>query len=304
MINPENDKKATLLIVDDEPDNIRVLGGILREDHKILWATSGKQALELAQSKGPDLILLDVMMPGMDGYSVCSKLQDHPLTKKIPVIFVTALEQEQHEIIGLGLGAIDYLTKPVNPAITQLRIRNYLELKRARDYFENLSLIDGLTGIYNRRSFDERLRLEWPRAVRSGSPLSILLMDIDYFKLFNDNYGHQTGDDCLRRVATALNGNIERSTDLLARYGGEEFVCLLPGTGNEGACHFGDRLRRSVADLGIPHAHSKAAPSVTISLGCASITPDKDARWEDLVKTADDNLYKAKEAGRNRIRCS
>ncbi len=248
-----------------------------------------------------DLILLDIMMPGMDGYSVFARLRAEPLTQKIPVIFVTALDLEQHEIVGLDMGAVDYLTKPINPDITKLRIRNQLELKRARDHFEKLATIDGLTGIFNRRHFDELFTQEWQRSRRSGSLLSILLMDIDYFKLFNDNYGHGAGDDCLRKVAGCLSGRLERATDIVARYGGEEFVCLLPETNRDGARHIGERLRSCIAALKIPHAHSPSADHITISIGGATIKPEKTTSPQDLLNLSDQRLYEAKRLGRNRL---
>ena len=294
-------RESTLLIVDDQPANIRVLGEIFQDEYRVIWATSGAKALELAVTQMPKLILLDIMMPNMDGYAVFAKLREIPNTKDIPVIFVTSLDQEGHEVFGLELGAVDYITKPINPGIARLRVRNQLELKKARDYLEKLSTIDGLTGIANRRFFDNQLVLEWQRSIRSKAPLTLIMLDIDFFKPFNDNYGHCAGDECLRKVASSIAGSMRRTTDIAARYGGEEFVCLLPDTTLEGAVQIGEQLRSNIVDLKIPHDHSQIANHVTLSVGCATATPSLESYPKDLLILADTNLYRAKKNGRNRV---
>tara|TARA_R110000787_G_scaffold23762_3_gene67700 strand:+ start:111488 stop:112396 length:909 start_codon:yes stop_codon:yes gene_type:complete len=295
------DTPSKILIVDDEPLNIEVLSETLEDMGDISFATDGDTALKLAAEIRPDIILLDVMMPGMDGYEVCRRLKESPETKNIPVIFVTALADEADEAKGIKIGAIDYVTKPVNATIVIARTRNHLELKRYRDYLTEIAFVDGLTEIANRRRFDEHIEMEWQRARRSSDWLSVVLLDIDHFKQFNDTYGHQAGDDCLRKVAAALKKVAHRPADLIARYGGEEFVGVLPQTDADGAEALGNALREAVSALNIPHKDSSAAGHVTISVGAASIEVPKDGEYSALVKAADNNLYKAKEGGRNRV---
>jgi len=290
-----------ILIVDDAIINIQVLNELLKGEYRVFFATRGNEALDIATTALPDLILLDVMMPDMDGYDVCRKLKDDPLLKEIPVIFITAMSQEQDEVLGLELGAVDYITKPFNLSLVRLRVRNQLELKRQRDILERLSLMDGLTGLPNRRAFDECFDREWRRAWRKGWDLSLIMLDIDYFKAYNDTYGHIAGDDCLKRIGSALAATLGRGGDFIARYGGEEFICVLPNTDTAGATSMGEKLRTMVEELQIPHQTSSISPSVTISLGVAHVTPDKGVTPESLVEQADAMLYRAKRDGRNRV---
>ncbi len=189
--------RQTVLIIDDMVANIEILNGILNSDFEILFATSGSDGLEVARAQNPDIILLDVVMPEMDGYQVCALLKSEERTQDIPVIFVTAMDQESDESKGLSIGGVDYITKPVRPSIVRARIKNQLELKCYRDHLKELSDLDGLTGIANRRRFDEALELEWLRARRSQHWTALILMDIDFFKGYNDRYGHMSGDECL-----------------------------------------------------------------------------------------------------------
>ncbi|MBI5165902.1 MAG: diguanylate cyclase [Magnetospirillum sp.] len=294
--------KARILIVDDEPINIRILHKALADDYVILAATSGAEGIAVAERERPSLILLDVVMPEMDGYEVCRRLKANPQTADVPVIFVTAMSNVADEATGLEAGAIDYLTKPISAPIVRLRIRNQLELKHYRDMLVELSFQDGLTGIPNRRRFDTHLATEWKRSARLNGPLSLLLIDIDHFKLYNDHYGHIAGDDCLRRVAQALKASTHRPTDLVARYGGEEFACILPETGADGAEAIAHHMQDAVRTLAIPHARSLVSTQVTISLGLASCVAEGDTgRAEDLIRRADAALYAAKLGGRNRL---
>jgi len=290
-----------ILVVDDAPINIQVLNESLRERYRIFFATNGADALNLAASMLPDLILLDVMMPDMDGYEVCRRLKTDALLQGIPVIFISAMSQQEDEAVGLELGAVDYITKPFNPAIVQLRVRNQLELKRQRDLLERLAMIDGLTGLPNRRAFDETYEREWRRAARNQSSLSLLLLDIDFFKAYNDAYGHLAGDDCLKQVAAVLARALVRPGDFMARFGGEEFVCVLPETTLEGALQLAEKLRSAVEQLQIPHEMSSIAPVVTISIGAAATVPAGEQAGAALLREADGNLYAAKHAGRNRV---
>lgn len=290
-----------ILIVDDEPTNIDLLAAVLEDNGEILFCTDGAAAIAMAELELPDIVLLDVVMRGMDGYEVCRHLKDNPVTAQIPVIFVTALDQATDEEAGLALGAVDYVSKPINASITRARVRTHLELKRHRDHLTSLAYLDGLTGVANRRRFDEYAAVEWQRARRHARSISVIMIDVDQFKLFNDHYGHQEGDACLRKVADALTTTIHRPADLVARYGGEEFVCLLPETPIEGALEIAERMRQAVAKLGIPHADATAAKHVTVSLGVACATVDTTATLDVAITAADANLYKAKSGGRNRV---
>ncbi|RFC40349.1 MAG: response regulator receiver modulated diguanylate cyclase [Candidatus Nitrotoga sp. CP45] len=295
-------ERATILLVDDVPDNLSLLSSILREDYRIQLATSGAKALELVAASSPDLILLDVMMPEMDGYEVCKRLKANPDSCDIPVLFVTARNQTEDEELGLTLGAMDYIHKPISPPIIKARVRNHIALKLQTDALKRLSFMDELTQVANRRRFDEILHNELQRAARQQHELSLLMLDVDYFKLFNDHYGHGLGDQCLTRVAQAMQAEVNHPTDLVARYGGEEFVVLLPQTGLEGARNVAESLRGTIAAMQIPHAHSSAAAHITISIGVACNTQSETNSAAELLKLADQALYLAKQSGRNQVK--
>ncbi|HTH97856.1 MAG TPA: diguanylate cyclase [Stellaceae bacterium] len=294
-------ERQTVLIVDDSPLIMAMLTATLGDDCTILSARNGQEAIDLIAERVPDLILLDIVMPRVSGFEVCQRLKADPRTQSTPVIFITGLDAKEDEMRALELGAIDFIPKPVDVRVLTLRVRNHLELKRYRDFLENLSLVDGLTGIGNRRRFDETLAREWGRAKRLGKPMSLILIDVDHFKNFNDLYGHQLGDDCLRQVAHVLSGTLHRPSDLIARFGGEEFAAILPDTDAEGTRFVAERMLENVAKLGMPHAASSVAPHITVSIGCAASIPDDTNTPAGLVKFADECLYDAKRAGRNRI---
>jgi diguanylate cyclase (GGDEF)-like protein len=260
--------------------------------------------LELAAQSAPDLILLDVMMPDMDGYETCRRLKADPLTRDIPVIFVTALNNAEDEAFGLEVGAVDFISKPLNSAVVRARVRTHLTLKYQADLLRSMAFLDGLTGIANRRQFEEALQREWRACLRTGTSLALAMIDIDHFKSFNDTCGHVAGDACLRAVAGILHNDMSRPHDLIARYGGEEFACLLPDTDLEGARVKAEQLRHAVQSLGIPHEASGTAPVVTISVGLETFIPTDELTPERLVAAADAQLYKAKHAGRNRVCCA
>jgi diguanylate cyclase (GGDEF)-like protein len=298
----ENDTlKGTILIVDDNPSNIQLLSDVLGQDHFIKTAQNGPDALNIALSDQPDLILLDVMMPGMDGYQVCSELKASPETSDIPVIFLTVLNEEKNEAFGLKLGAIDYIVKPTSANLIRARVKNHIELKRYRDMLKDLGQIDGLTGIPNRRFFDIVLDKEWRRAEREKHPLSVIMIDIDHFKAFNDSNGHMAGDDCLRTVAQAIAHVLKRPGDIAARWGGEEFACVLPNIDAKSAQLMAETILAAVRDLAIPHPSSPVAKVVTISLGTASQVDFSRGSTVTLMEEADKNLYTAKSLGRNRV---
>jgi diguanylate cyclase (GGDEF)-like protein len=300
---PHSFNRPKLLIVDDQPINIRVLHELFREDCDVFMATSGEQAISVCQTQLPDLILLDVVMEGMDGHEVCRQLKVDPTTQGIPIIFITAQQQESDEVLGLELGAVDFITKPINTTIVRARVRTHLTLKLQSDLLRSMALIDGLTGVANRRKFNEDILADWRQCFREQKPLSLILVDVDYFKRYNDRYGHQAGDDCLKSVAQTLSETVRRPYDLVARYGGEEFACVLPNTGLSGAVEIAERMQERVRTLGIEHSASDVDRVVTVSLGVATLTPTRDLEFQALIEAADKQLYEAKNAGRARV-CS
>lgn len=293
--------RASILLVDDSPANLHALIAALRDQHSILLATNGEQALEIAGRVIPDLILLDVMMPGTDGYQVCRQLKQQPRTADIPVIFVTGKADEQDEMAGFELGAVDYITKPFSLPLVQRRVQTHLELKYLRDNLRRQSHEDGLTALANRRRFDEELQACWEQAGRHGQWLSLILSDVDFFKKYNDGYGHQAGDGCLQQVAAALRSVELPAGAVVARYGGEEFVVILPDTAKVQALHYAEQLRLAVAALQREHQFSAVAPVVSLSLGVACCQPAAGqlAGPSQLVEHADQALYQAKQQGRN-----
>ncbi len=295
-------RRPTILIVDDVADNIQVLAGALRGDYSVRFARTGSAALASLQTHPlPDLILLDVMMPGMDGYQVCRMLRDAEKTSQIPVIFITARDGERDEEEGFAAGAVDYITKPFHLPVVRARVKTHVELKLKTDLLAELAHLDGLTGIANRRRFDAVLADEWRRAQRSATSLAMLIVDIDYFKRFNDHYGHLAGDRCLSSVAECLDATASRAGDLVARVGGEEFAVLLPGSDQAAAFAVAQRVAERLAALHISHPTSPVADQVTVSIGVAATLPRLADSPTSLFEAADRQLYAAKEHGRNRI---
>jgi diguanylate cyclase (GGDEF)-like protein len=294
-------RRALILIVDDEVANIEILSAALEDEYEICFATSGEEAIEIALSVLPDLILLDVLMPGIDGYEVCRRLKEDSLIADVPIIFTTGLGDQEAEARGLSLGAIDYVTKPISPVIVRIRVRNHIELKRMRDQLAELSVTDALTGLSNRRRLEQSLKQETARLAPVADWLSVIMLDIDFFKQFNDTYGHPEGDRCITMIAAALNRAMRRAACLAARYGGEEFACILPGTEHEGAMVVADTIRDQVHSLGIPHVKPVAGAYVTVSIGVATARCMPGMAPELWIKAADRQLYLAKAAGRNNV---
>ncbi|WP_409524135.1 diguanylate cyclase domain-containing protein [Nitrincola sp. MINF-07-Sa-05] len=294
-------RRQKVLIVDDERLNRQILTDLLADQRDVVLAKNGPQALRKAQEHCPDLILLDVMMPDMDGFEVLRRLKSNNKTKDIAVIIVSALDSPGDEAKGLILGALDYITKPFHPVTVNARVRNILNLENRRKMLEQMANLDGLTGISNRRKFDETLDKAWRHGMRHQLTLAMALIDVDHFKPFNDQYGHALGDEALCRVAHAISGCLNRPFDLCARYGGEEFVLLLPDTDVDGACRVAEKVRAAVQALAIPHAGSSIAEVVTVSIGCATCIPMEDSEPLSLIKAADEMLYLAKNQGRNQI---
>ena len=294
-------RKQRILIVEDVRLNVEILEKVLQEDYDLTVATNGIEALNMVREQMPDLILLDIIMPEMDGYEVCAKLQSDPNTRDIPIIFLTALEGDKNEAYGIELGAMDYIRKPFNVPIVKAKIRNHLELKRYKDILKRDSRVDGLTRIPNRRRFDEAFAEEKNRAIRNQTPLGVLMIDLDLFKAYNDTYGHLHGDDVLKLVAKTLYHALQRPGDLVARWGGEEFVVLLPQTGLEGAMSVAERLRLAILDLQVPHEASELGRVLTVSVGVGVSHVDDPRSYNKLLQWADEAVYRAKDEGRNRV---
>lgn len=290
-----------VLLIDDSPTNLRVMGNILAEHYIVQAATSGQDALNLLETTTelPDLILLDVVMPQMDGYDTCRAIKLNEATRDIPVIFITGIDSIDAEMKGFECGGVDFISKPINAPIMRARVKIHITLKQQADMLENLAMYDGLTKIANRRAFDEHLTREWRRMQRQASPISLLMLDVDHFKQYNDYYGHDAGDQCLQKVAQSLADLPVRPGDLAARYGGEEFAIILPETDTNGAWSIGNRVLETIRELNIPHEHSATADTVSVSIGGATAYPKNGDLPERLLKQADQQLYKGKTAGRN-----
>jgi len=296
----DRETKNSVLIIDDEMSNLRILTHILGSEYTIYTAKDGVNGIEKTMEYMPDLILLDIIMPEMDGYTVLAELKKLNATAKIPVIFITGLDSIEDEERGLSLNAADYINKPFSPTIVKLRVRNQIQIVNQIRTIENLSMIDQLTGLPNRRSFDARINEEWKRAIRETTPISILVIDIDKFKVYNDTYGHQQGDAVLRTVAKVFSQSLKRASDFAARWGGEEFIVLLPHTYLDGAMEIAENIRRNVENVEISHADGSKS-KVTVSIGVTTLVPTQNSSMDAFFSMADKALYDAKASGRNRV---
>jgi diguanylate cyclase (GGDEF)-like protein len=292
-------RQSSILIIDDDINLIRMLSQILRDFGRILFATSGEKGLEIAREQKPDLILLDVAMLPMDGYEVCRRLKNDETTSGSAIIFITANVGMEVEIACLDAGAVDFIAKPLNPPVVQARVRTHLRLKHNSAALELLAQHDALTGLYNRGYFNAAIESEYRRLQRHQLPLGIALVDIDYFKNYNDTYGHVAGDVALSAVARSLELATKRPGELVARYGGEEFVVLLPQVDETVLRQYGKMLCEKVLGLQIPHSASASAPFVTISVGLSLVIPNNIFSPDALLEQADRALYLAKKNGRN-----
>jgi len=290
-----------VLVADDDAINREVLGDLLKPEYTVLLAKNGEQALERAARHLPDLILLDVMMPDMDGYEVLRRLRADLHTAHISVIFISGLDRPEDEANGLKMGASDYIVKPFNQTVVMARVALHLQVVRQRRMLERLANIDGLTELANRRRFDELFAIEWQRARRNDAPLSLAILDIDAFKQYNDRYGHPAGDRALRSVARVAYGAMGRPADLAARYGGEELVLLMPDTDAGSARVLMEELRTAVLNLAIAHEASTVMPMLSASIGGATLAAGSLEPQFELFEAADAALYRAKQAGRNRV---
>ncbi len=314
----------SILVVDDSDDTRLLIETILsKAGHKdVLTCSSVSEALKILQDREVDLILMDVLMPEIDGIEACRLIKRNKDLLDIPIIMVTAKDDMEYLQQAFSAGALDYITKPFNRIELLARVRSALKLKQemdkrkarereleqmakaleeANERLKRLSSLDGLTGIANRRVFDETLEAELKRAKRQKSPISLILIDVDYFKLYNDSYGHIKGDECLKKIADVLSGALKRAGDLAARYGGEEFACILANTDVEGALGMAEKICAGVRALKIPHERSPFG-IVTVSIGIASLIPSKSLTVERLINCADTALYRAKRDGKNQIK--
>ncbi len=300
---PLENKREKILIVDDNRQNIEILMELFKQDHRVTAAINGERALKIAASDSPpDIILLDIIMPEMDGYEICTILKNDPRTQSIPVLFVTAVSEVMDEAKGFSLGAVDYITKPFHPPMVKARVEIHLSLMRQQKLLERYAFIDALTEIPNRRRFDEIMALEWSRARRSNQPLSLLFLDIDHFKEYNDTYGHGMGDTVLRKLARTMERSLRRAGDFIARYGGEEFGILLPYTDTKKAAETIQSINAGIRELAIVHASSPVNPLVTVSTGVVTLMPGcPGISKEAFFNLVDKTLYKAKKNGRNRV---
>lgn len=326
----EADRQGRILIVDDTPENLHLLSRMLtRRGYDVQAVTSGAIALEFIETHPPDLILLDICMPKMDGYAVCLALKENPKTCEIPVIFISALDEVLDKLRAFDVGGVDYITKPFRIPEVMARVTIHMTLRRlqmqlheqnellkqqvrerelaeaalqnANQKLQRLANLDGLTQVANRRRFDEYLEQEWHRLTREKLPLALILCDVDCFKAYNDTYGHQAGDDCLRSIAHVLQAAAKRPADVVARYGGEEFAIILPNTTPEGALKVAEEIQMKLQSLKIEHRGSLVGSIVTLSLGVATVVPAVNLSLSTLVAAADKALYRAKTEGRDRI---
>ena len=289
-----DEKTNSVLIVDDEVMNLRALMDILSDDYKVYAERNGSKCLEMAKRLKPDLILLDVLMPEMNGFDIISSLKADDETKEIPVIYVTGLTNPEDEVRGFSLGAVDYINKPFNAHVVKMRVRNQMRIINLLREIQILSITDALTGIGNRRYFNNLLQEEWDYARRQQTPVSFIIMDIDNFKQLNDTRGHLEGDAALQQVARIVKSGVNRSRDKVARWGGEEFAVILPGTDLSGAQKVAEGIRASVESDSCP---------VTISVGVHCAVPDRagESTVHGFILEADKAMYHAKRSGKNRV---
>ncbi len=297
--NPE------ILIVDDDSSVVIALHKVLQDFGRIRFAVTGAQALDMIKENRPDLILLDVELPDANGIDLCLMLKENTLTSNIPVLFITSTIDTGFEEKVFDAGASDYIIKPLKPRVVAARVHTHLAYHQALVQLKKLAHTDGLSGLANRLAFDEHLDIEFRRARRQHEPLSIVMIDIDEFKKYNDHFGHVAGDDCIRLISRELNEITKRPTDVVARYGGEEFALLLPNTDKNGAQTLINHLMTAITDLSIQHAPQAIFPTVTVSVGFTTLESLSSnigsISATEIVEIADQALYQSKHEGRNRV---
>ena len=289
-----------ILIVDDSLLQATQLRGILDDKYDVTIAQTAEDGLSRASSEDYSLILLDVVMPDMDGFTLIRELKATDLTRHVPVIMITGLADIQYEERGLLLGAVDYIAKPFSPVIIKARVNTHIQLYRYQNQFQEQALVDQLTGVANRRRYEAESAARWKDAVRFGQPFSLCMFDIDKFKVYNDTFGHPAGDRVISAVAKEVSAHFRRATDLFARYGGEEFVAVFVGGDGQSAFEFLKEIRQAVEDMHIPHDPSVGS-WVTISVGGVTLRPKAGDSFDTYLKLADTMLYDAKRLGRNQV---
>ena len=289
-----------ILIIDDSPVQANFLSSILEPDYEITVVNSAEEGLEQAKAGDYSLILLDVIMPGIDGFQLLKMLQEEVILRHTPVILITSLNDIQHEEQGLTLGAVDYITKPFHPAIVRARVHTHINLYQYRTQIEREATVDQLTGVANRRRHDEFSAAKWQEAIRLHVPFSICMFDIDKFKVYNDTFGHPAGDKVIAAVAKTAAARLRRKTDFFARYGGEEFVAFMVGEEADKAFEHLRAIRQAVEDLHIAHS-PEVSQWVTVSIGGVTAIPGTDSTYDTYLKVADTMLYDAKRFGRNQV---
>ncbi len=292
--------KSKILIIEDSLSFATYMKDLFKDEYDVTLSHQVESGLAVAAELLPDLILLDIIMPDINGYSACARLKQQDTTRDIPVIFISSLGETQDQTKGLKAGAIDYIVKPINVEIVKAKVRNHIEMRQYFNHIENMSLIDPLTGIGNRRQFQERIEAELRRASRSGLPLALFMIDIDYFKQYNDSFGHIEGDNCLKSVALAISDSLKRGGDIVTRFGGEEFAVIAPEVPAEAGKMMAEKIRACVEEKRIPHPKSTASGFVTVSVGGTIHMPGARCETCDLIRKADEALYKAKNSGRNK----
>jgi diguanylate cyclase (GGDEF)-like protein len=295
---------ATILIVDDDPSIIMATSKALLGIGRIVFATSGCRALELAESEMPDIILLDIEMPGMSGFEVCSELKANEVTANIPILFITSHSEAGFEEKVFDHGATDFIHKPVNPRIVAVRTKAHIAHKQAIDRLQSLTFIDSLTGLHNPRALDEKLAIEWLRAKRNKRSLALLKLELDDFKTNIEHFGHTHADDCIKKIASILYDSIRRPADFIAVYGEQAFAILLPDTDLIGANQIGENILKNIASQTFPDAPNATdveCEMTTISIGCYALLPSIENSPELLLSSADKALSVAKKKGRGCI---
>lgn len=306
MPTPHN-PPLILVADDDKTTRVGVRQAMEQDGYQVIEAVDGKMCLAIFERSRPDIVLLDVIMPLPDGFTCCEQICALSGVRQTPVIMITGLEDHESVDQAFSVGAVDYITKPIHWGVLRQRVRQllqqvrlYQQLEATNHELKRLAASDGLTQVANRRRFDEYLWQEWQHMLREQLPLSLILCDIDCFKLYNDTYGHQAGDACLQQVAHVIQVAAKRSIDLPARYGGEEFAVILPNTDSDGAIQVAQAIQQGVKDLAIVHATSKVCSMVTVSLGVSSTVPRATTSPELLIRATDRALYQAKAEGRDR----
>lgn len=289
-----------ILVIDDSLLQAEVIKSLLKDDYEVTVCSTAEEGLAKARTGVYSLILLDVIMPHMSGFTLLKELQEGISTQFIPVILITSLTDMMHEQEGLVLGAVDYITKPFKPLIVKARVNTHIKLFHYRMQFMKDAMIDELTGVANRRSYETNSIIRWREAIRLGLPFTVCMFDIDKFKLYNDTFGHPAGDKVIASVAATVSAHLRRTTDFFARYGGEEFVAIFLGEKDEPAFRFMQQVRASVEALHIPHC-AGISEWVTVSIGGVTLSPREGDSYSETLKRADEMLYIAKEQGRNRV---